>query len=204
MPTGAKPMPLTQRGRNTRTKLLEAARRVFERDGFLDVKITDITAEAGLAAGSFYTYFESKEDTFRVLLEGMRDELLQPVVRDEDGPEDPIESIRRATQRYFETYRRNVGLMRVLEQMTAVDSHFRELRIQRASVFADRNARNIRRLQDEGRADPTVPAELAALTLSSMVSRVAQVVFNFGYPVDDVDQLVDVVVRLWVKSLDIR
>ena len=46
-----------------------AARRVFERDGFLDARITDITAEAGVAAGPFYTYFTGKEDAFAAVIE---------------------------------------------------------------------------------------------------------------------------------------
>ncbi|PXY23824.1 hypothetical protein BAY59_26375 [Prauserella coralliicola] len=204
MSTSSKPMPLTPRGRATREKLLEASRRVFERDGFLDVKVTDITTEAGVAAGSFYTYFESKEDTFRILLEQMREQLLHPEPRSGGTADDPVEEIRQATQHYFETYRRNVGLMRIFEQMSAVDSSFRNLRIERATVFIERNARSIRALQKQGRADSTVPAELASLTLSSMVSRVAQLVFNFGYPVDDVNEVVDAVVHLWVKSLDIH
>lgn len=204
---GSRIVPLTQRGWNTRNKILEAARRVFERDGFLNVKITDITAEAGVAAGSFYTYFDSKEETFKVLLEINRDDLLHPHLQDEDDQDhsdDPLESIRRATRAYFESYQRNTGLMRIFEQMAAMDEEFREARLERATVFMERNARSIRRLQEQGRASTDIAPELASLALSSMVSRVAQLVFNFGYPVEDLDELIDVVVQLWVRSLDVH
>ena len=47
--------PTTQRGARTRAALVKAARKVFERDGYLDTRLTDITKEARCAAGSFYT-----------------------------------------------------------------------------------------------------------------------------------------------------
>ncbi|MYS96131.1 TetR family transcriptional regulator [Streptomyces sp. SID5469] len=47
----------TRRGVRTRDALVAAARRIFERDGYLEARIVDIAAEAGVAAGSFYTHF---------------------------------------------------------------------------------------------------------------------------------------------------
>ena len=57
----AKTAPSTARGRRTRAALLDASRRVFERHGFVNAKISDIATEAGVAQGSFYNYFDSKE-----------------------------------------------------------------------------------------------------------------------------------------------
>ena len=53
LPAQTRRAPASARGARTRQTLVEAARRVFERDGFLDARITDITAEAGVAAGTF-------------------------------------------------------------------------------------------------------------------------------------------------------
>ena len=52
--------PVTRRGIRTRQALVEAARVVFERDGYLDARLSDITAEANCATGTFYTYFNDK------------------------------------------------------------------------------------------------------------------------------------------------
>jgi AcrR family transcriptional regulator len=57
-----------ERAADTRTALLEAAKRLFAGRGYLNTKITDITAEAGRAAGSFYTYFAGKESLLEALL----------------------------------------------------------------------------------------------------------------------------------------
>ncbi len=61
--------PLTARGLRTRAALVAAARVVFERDGYLDARLSDITAEAKCSTGSFYTYFSSKEEILQAVLE---------------------------------------------------------------------------------------------------------------------------------------
>ena len=68
---GSAPKPpeqLSERGRRTREALIAAARRVFERDGFIEARITDIAEEAGAAHGTFYTYFGSKEAALRAVI----------------------------------------------------------------------------------------------------------------------------------------
>ena len=63
--------PRTERGRKTVRKLLEAAALEFGQRGYHEAAITGITQRAGVALGTFYTYFESKEELFRALVRDM-------------------------------------------------------------------------------------------------------------------------------------
>lgn len=55
-----------------REALLAAAARVFSDKGFFGTRITDITTAAGVSAGSFYTYFESKEEILGAVMDAFR------------------------------------------------------------------------------------------------------------------------------------
>jgi AcrR family transcriptional regulator len=63
--------PRTARGERTLRKILDAAREEFGERGFSDSSIVGITQRAGVALGTFYTYFESKEALFRALVRDM-------------------------------------------------------------------------------------------------------------------------------------
>src|SRR5436309_3192293 len=53
----------------TRTRLLEAAQRVFARRGFHGSSVEEIAREAGATTGAIYSNFAGKEDLFLALFE---------------------------------------------------------------------------------------------------------------------------------------
>ncbi len=63
--------PRTARGRATLRKLLDAAAIEFGERGFHEASISGITRRAGTALGSYYTYFDSKDEIFRALVQDM-------------------------------------------------------------------------------------------------------------------------------------
>ena len=63
--------PRTERGRRTQRAILDAAAAEFGEKGFHESSIVSITIRAGVALGSFYTYFESKEALFKALVQDM-------------------------------------------------------------------------------------------------------------------------------------
>lgn len=48
----------------TRKKIIEATKKLVKEKGFGDITVDEIVAEAGVAKGSFYTYFEHKDDIY--------------------------------------------------------------------------------------------------------------------------------------------
>src|SRR3982750_5047129 len=73
--------PRTARGERTLRKILDAARGEFGEQGFSASSIVGITQRAGVALGTFYTYFDSKEAVFQALVRDM-----SGPVRDHVGP----------------------------------------------------------------------------------------------------------------------
>jgi len=56
---------------HAKSRLLDAAERVFSEKGLDRAKVEDITTQAGLSKGAFYLHFESKGDAFKELLSGV-------------------------------------------------------------------------------------------------------------------------------------
>ena len=69
------------RASETRSKLIEAARYLFWQRGFAGTSMTDLLSRADVNSGSFYHFFESKEDLLRAVLETYV-ALLRPMVID--------------------------------------------------------------------------------------------------------------------------
>jgi AcrR family transcriptional regulator len=206
-PSGAvrakKRRPLRADAARNRRKLIDAARIVFERDGYVRARITDISSAAGVAHGSFYSHFTSKDDVLAALLDQVEDEMLHPVPNVSSRAGDVVAGIELANRAYLLAYQRNAKLMVMLEQLATVDDAFRRLRLRRTRTFVTRNAALIRRLQDSGRADPSLDPDLAALAVSAMVSRTAYVVYGVGSKPIDLDHLVRTLTRLWLNALQI-
>jgi AcrR family transcriptional regulator len=192
--------PRSARGHRTRAALIAAARRVFERDGYVDARIVDITKEAGVASGTFYTYFDGKEEIFQALVEEVQEDMLHPRLRERLGDEDPLALIDAANRDYLLAYKRNARLMALFEQVAQIDDEFRELRRRRGAAFVRRNAKMIRRLQESGRADPELDPMIAAHALSGMVGRIAYSVFNLGERIP-FERLVTTLNQLWANAL---
>ena len=198
---GAQPQPQTERGRRTRDALIAAARTVFERDGYVDSRLVDIAAEAKCSIGSFYTWFDSKDEVLAAVLYQAQSDMLHPGTGRIETSDDPVAIIAASNRAYFEAYRRNAQLNVLLQQVAALNPRFRELRNARTMAFVTRNARAIADLQERGLADRGVDASMAAMALSGMVARLAFESFTGGAVVESIDELVETATRLWTNAL---
>ena len=114
--------PQTARGQRTRSALLAAARTVFEERGYPDTRVVDITQQAKVSYGSFYTYFPSKEAVFAEVVETMTEDF-RATVRSEPTPGcAPADLIERTNRGYLRAYRQNAAMMAILEQAAHVNA----------------------------------------------------------------------------------
>ena len=196
--------PVSAPGARTREALVRAAREVFERDGFLDARIADIASAAGVATGSFYTYFNSKEDAFAAVIDELSDEMLHPRLREPADPGDPVAMIEATNRSYLMAYRRNAKLMALMEQVAQVDEDFRRRRLRRVRAFTDRNAQAVAELQRRGLADPSLDPQLTAEALSAMVGRVAYYRYVHRFNSASIESLTQTLTALWAGALGLN
>src|SRR5689334_24842175 len=113
--------PRSRKGERTRARILDAAKSVFEDAGFLDARISDIAERAGLSHGSFYHYFDSKEQIFREVVESVEERLREPmenVVFPPPSSGTPRSRLRDAIRAHLEAYREECKIMGVIEQVS--------------------------------------------------------------------------------------
>lgn len=194
------PMPTTARGRRTRSALVHAAREVFEERGFHEAKIAEIPQRANMSYGTFYTYFDSKHAIFREVVNAAMGDLFQATRSGLSTGGSPVDRIRATNHRYFAAYARNAGVLRAIEEASFRDPYFHDLLAQIRAVFVDRIAIGIRRLQDQGQADPKLDCAEAARTLGGMAEQAARHAFLFGENFEE-DLTVDTLTRLWARGI---
>jgi AcrR family transcriptional regulator len=198
----------TARGGRTRRQIVDAARQVFERDGYLDVGVADIVREAGVAHGSFYTYFSSKQEVFRIVCAEAAELVDQAVRQRHEGEQrlDPVDALCQANLRYIAAYRQNARIYALIEQLGHIDEELHQAWIRRRHQQTDRIRDLIRRWQEQGLADPSVDPAPTAAALISMISNICYCLFVMYDEEQDfgIDEAAAAVNQLWIRAVDLR
>src|SRR3954447_21539936 len=118
---GAGKTPRTARGERTLRKILDAAREEFGERGFSDSSIVGITQRAGVALGTFYTYFDSKEALFQALVQDMSAQ-----VRDTAAPafveyDNALDAARKGLELFLRFAREHRDVYRIIDEAEFVD-----------------------------------------------------------------------------------
>ena len=113
--------PRTERGRRTLRKLLDASAKEFGEKGYHEASVSSITRRAGVALGSFYTYFDSKDALFRALVadmsENVRTSARSALTRDMR----PIEVERAALAAFLRFAAEHKEIYRIIDEAEFVD-----------------------------------------------------------------------------------
>jgi AcrR family transcriptional regulator len=148
---GASKVPRTERGKRTLRRLLDAAAAEFGERGYHEASISGITQRAEAALGTFYTYFDSKEQVFRALVDDMGRLTRQRIAERVEGMGDRLEAERAGLQAFIEFAREHKDLYRIVmeAQFVAADAYRSYY-----DVFAHAYRRNLAQAEARGEIRP--------------------------------------------------
>ncbi len=145
--SGNTKIPKTTRGKNTRDKLLQAAEIEFGEKGFHAAAISGITYRAGVALGTFYTYYQSKEEIFHDLVSYMSHRTRRWIAERVAGAPDRMAAERLGIEAYIEFARQHKGIYRIITEAEFVaNDAYRE----HYNSFADAYRDNLKKAVESG------------------------------------------------------
>ncbi len=96
-------------------RILEAAVKVFAKNGFHNSRISDIASEAGVASGTIYLYFRNKDDILIRVFEESLDLIINGVEKELYGLEDPRDKLRGFIRHHLRLLKQHPDLADVLQ-----------------------------------------------------------------------------------------
>jgi len=108
--------PLSKKGLDTRRRLLDAAERVFAELGYHEASIVKIADAAGVAAGTFYLYFDSKKAVFDELVRDLNRRVRHAMKEGSSRGKSRLESELLGFEAYFRFTSEHPALYRIIRQ----------------------------------------------------------------------------------------
>ncbi len=195
--------PTTTRGRRTRDALIRAGREILESQGWPGFTPEMVAQTAGVSYGTFYTYFESKEDLLGHVVRVVTGEMFTASLLPPDTPDDPYARIVESNRRYLRAWDQASKVVRFGEQNAYTDERLRQLVVEIRELYVSRSTEGIKRLQEAGLANPALDPRLTAIALGTMVEQVSHVIDTLDEAFDE-DMIVDHLSRLWASALGLR
>jgi TetR/AcrR family fatty acid metabolism transcriptional regulator len=96
-------------------QIIDAAIRVFARNGYYNSRVSDIAREAGIASGTIYLYFKTKDEILVTLFREKMAEWVAHVRHEIAGEPDPVAKVRRLVALHFSVLERHPDLAEVVQ-----------------------------------------------------------------------------------------
>jgi TetR/AcrR family transcriptional regulator, fatty acid metabolism regulator protein len=156
-----------------RRVILEAAVRVFARQGFHTCRVSDIADEAGVAYGLVYHYFTSKEEILDTLFLERWDVMLAAIVEVDASPRTPREKLHAIAAFIIDSYRHDPDLMKVIVvEVTRAANTFGRTHLAKIREAYAQIAEIVARAQAAGVFREEIAPEFAALAFYGLIEQV--------------------------------
>lgn len=182
-----------------REEILAAAVRVFARNGYAAARMEEIAKEAGVAKGSVYLYFDSREELLAAAFEGLGARSAQILREAMAGPEPAVERLAGMVRGIMHYLSRERDLSRVLLDLWSA-GRGENSPIDMAVVYDDYRAAITRLLEeawDEGATLPVDPTAHASVIIGAIDGCVLQSLLDRAV---NPAELAEPIVRLLVPA----
>jgi AcrR family transcriptional regulator len=171
--------PKASRGRVARRQqLLDAAAWIFARKGYRAAAVSDIVDRAHVARGTFYLYFDGKEQVFLAIVDDFH-ERIKAMLEEGDGPIRLADHhgqamLQRSFRRWLELFaaHRDAAAV-ILKEATSIDARFAATAARLRQLALDYFAERVKRFQARGLVNPSLSPELVAHFQMAMVEELA-------------------------------
>jgi TetR/AcrR family transcriptional regulator, fatty acid metabolism regulator protein len=169
-----------------RRLILDAAVRVFARQGFHTCRVSDIADEAGVAYGLVYHYFSSKEQILDTLFLERWDVMLAAIAQADAAQQAPREKLRAIASFIIDSYRHDPELMKVIiVEVTRAANTFGRTHLAKIREAYGQIAAIVARAQAEGSFREEITPQFAALAFYGSIEQVLSGWIFDRVPIDD-------------------
>ena len=165
--------PRSQAALDKRRTILDAAVRVFARQGFHGCRVSDIADEAGVAYGLVYHYFDSKDEVLDTLFLERWDVMLATIEEVDARNLPPREKLYAIAAFIFDSYRHDPELMKVIiVEVTRAANSFGRTHLDKIREAYRGIADIVAKAQEDGTFKTVVTADFAALAFYGAIEQV--------------------------------
>jgi AcrR family transcriptional regulator len=159
-------------GPDKRRLILDAAVRVFARQGFHACRVSDIADEAGVAYGLVYHYFASKDEVLDTLFLERWNVMLE-LIRDVDAKPLPVrEKLGAITSFIVDSYRHDPDLMKVIiVEVTRAANSFGQTHLGQIREAYELIGEIVTKAQEDGVFKPEIEARFAAMAFYGTIEQ---------------------------------
>jgi len=155
-------------------QIIDAAVRIFARKGYYHSRVSDIAREAGMAAGTIYLYFRTKDEILVTLFRDTMAHFVASVRKAVAEEPDAVAKLRRLVRLHFEMLEENPALAEVLQvELRQGQKFFRGASAQEISAYFALIAAVIEEGVAQGQLRPGVPVKVATKALFGAMDQMA-------------------------------